>query len=81
MIERFNGRVAEVLKSTAFISARHLETTLQQYRHLYNHYIPQKNLGHVTPVDKLKEYYRVKPELFQKKPINHPGLDSYSMPS
>ncbi|MCB1795891.1 MAG: hypothetical protein KDJ70_15990, partial [Candidatus Competibacteraceae bacterium] len=58
-----------------FISARHLETTLQQYRHLYNHYIPQKNLGHVTPVDKLKEYYRVKPELFQKKPINHPGPD------
>ncbi|MCB1795493.1 MAG: hypothetical protein KDJ70_13915, partial [Candidatus Competibacteraceae bacterium] len=39
---------------------------LQQYRHLYNHYIPQKNLGHVTPIDKLKEYYRVKPELFQK---------------
>ena len=30
-------------------------------------YIPQKNLGHVTPVDKLKEYHRVKPELFQKK--------------
>lgn len=75
MIERFNGRVAEVLKSTTFISARHLETTLQQYRHLYNHYIPQKNLGHVTPIDKLKEYYRVKPELFQKKPINHPGPD------
>lgn len=77
MIERFNGRVAEVLKSTTFISARHLETTLQQYRHLYNHYIPQKNLGHVTPIDKLKEYYRVKPELFQKKPINHPGPDNY----
>ena len=76
MIERFNGRVAEVLKSTTFISARHLETTLQQYRHLYNQYIPQKNLGHVTPVDKLKEYYRVKPELFQKRPINHPGPDT-----
>lgn len=66
MIERFNDRVAEVLKSTTFISARHLETTLQQYRHLYNHYIPQKNLGHVTPINKLKEYYRVKLELFQK---------------
>ncbi len=76
MIERFNGRVAEVLKSTTFISARHLEKTLQQYRHLYNHYIPQKNLGHVTPIDKLKEYYRVKLELFQKRPINHPGPDT-----
>ena len=28
MIERFNGRVAEVLKSTTFISARHLETIM-----------------------------------------------------
>ena len=76
MIERFNGRVAEVLKSTTFISARHLETTLRKYLHLYNHYIPQKNLGHVTPVAKLKEYYHTKSALFQKRPINHPGPDS-----
>ncbi len=66
MIERFNGRVAEVLKTTPFASARHLETTLQRYLHLYNHHIPQKNLGHVTPVAKLKEYYHNKPALFQK---------------
>lgn len=77
MIERFNGRVAEVLKTTTFISARHLETTLQQYRHLYNQYLPQKNLGHVTPVDKLKEYYHNKSALFQKRPTNHPGPDNY----
>jgi len=41
MSERFNGRVAEVLKTTTFASARHLETTSQKYLHLYNHYIPQ----------------------------------------
>ncbi|MEZ5577746.1 MAG: IS481 family transposase [Candidatus Competibacteraceae bacterium] len=79
MIERFNGRVAEVLKTTTFTSARHLETTLQKYLHLYNHHIPQKNLGHVTPVAKLQEYYWIKPALFQKKPINHPGPDRYSL--
>ena len=28
MVERFNGRVAEVLKTTSFVSARHLEATL-----------------------------------------------------
>jgi transposase InsO family protein len=28
MIERFNGRVAEVLQTTTFGSARYLETTL-----------------------------------------------------
>jgi transposase-like protein len=77
MIERFNGRVAEVLKTTTFASARHLETTLQRYLHLYNQHIPQKNLGHVTPIAKLQEYYRIKPKLFQKKPINHPGPDNY----
>ncbi len=73
MIERFNGRVAELLKTTTFASARHLETTRFQYLHLYNQHIPQKNLGHVTPIAKLKEYYQIKPALFQKKPINLPG--------
>lgn len=75
MLERL-GRVAEVLKTTTFASARHLETTLQRYLHLYNQQIPQKNLGHVTPLAKLKEYYRTKPALFQKRPINHPGPDT-----
>lgn len=81
MIERFNSRVAEVLRTTTFASARHLETALQKYLHLYNHDIPQKNLGHVTPVAKLKEYYHTKPTLFQKRPINHPGPDSLSVPT
>ena len=74
MIERFNGRVAEVLKTTTFASAHHLETTLQRYLHLYNQHIPQKK--HVTPVAKLKEHYHTKPALFQERPINHPGPDS-----
>ncbi len=47
MIERCNGRVAEVLKTTTFASACHLETTLGKYLHLYNQYIPQKNIGPV----------------------------------
>ena len=67
------------MKTTTFASARHLETTLQRYLHLYNQHIPQKNLGHVTPIAKLQEYYRIKPKLFQKKPINHPGPDTYAM--
>ena len=77
MIERFNGRIAEVIKTTTFASAHHLETTLEKYLHLYNQYIPQKNLGHVTPLAKLQEYYQTNPELFQKIPTNHPELDSY----
>ena len=64
-----------MLKTTTFASAHHLETTLQRYLHLYNQHIPQKK--HVTPVAKLKEHYHTKPALFQKRPINHPGPDSY----
>ena len=73
MIERFSGRVAALLKTTTFASARPLETTLFQYLHLYNQHIPQKNLGHVTPIAKLKEYYQIKPAPLQKKPINLQG--------
>jgi len=64
------------LKTTTFASARHLETTLQRYLHLYNQHIPKKNLGHVTPIAKLQEYYRIKPKTLSKKPINHPGPDT-----
>ncbi len=76
MIERFKGRIAEVIKTTTFASANHLETTLEKYLHLYNQHIPQKNLGHVTPLAKLQEYYQTNPELFQKKPTNHPAPDT-----
>ena len=66
---------AELLRGMA-ATARHLETTLQRYLHLYNQHTPQKNLGHVTLVAKLKEYCRANPALFQKRPIIHPGPDN-----
>jgi hypothetical protein len=47
----------------------------QRYCWLYNQHIPQKNLGHMTPAEKLKAYYLKNPDLFRKKPINHPGPD------
>ncbi|MFZ1326315.1 MAG: hypothetical protein WAT67_09915 [Candidatus Contendobacter sp.] len=70
-----NDRVAEVLKTTAFASARHLETTLQRdlHLHLYSQHLPQQNLGQVILVAKLKEYYRAKPALFQKNTYQSSG--------
>lgn len=51
MVERFNGRISDVLKTTHFLrSGEHLENTLQRYPALYNHHIPQRNLGHISPV-------------------------------
>ena len=37
MVERFNGRIADVLKTHRFNSAEDLEQTLMRYVALYNH--------------------------------------------
>jgi hypothetical protein len=80
MVERFNGRISHVVKSTRFANADEMKTTLTQYLELYDHHIVQRNLGHLTPVKALKEWYRKKPELFNKRVYDHMGLDTYSIP-
>jgi transposase InsO family protein len=67
MVERFNGRIAEVLQTHQFESTDDLETTLHRYANLYNHHIPQKALGHRPPVKALKEWQTSRPHLFRKK--------------
>jgi hypothetical protein len=42
MVERFNGRINELLQQTWFDSAADLGTTLMDYLKLYNHHIPQR---------------------------------------
>jgi Integrase core domain len=54
MVERFNGRISEVVKQTRFASAAELASTLNNHLQAYNHHIPQRALGHVSPVDALK---------------------------
>ena len=36
MVERFNGRISDVLKTNRFDNALDLEQTLMRYVHLYN---------------------------------------------
>lgn len=76
MVERFNGRISEVLATHHFDSAQDLETTLLRYAWLYNHHLPQKAIGHITPVEALKKWYADQPELFASKPRNRPGPDT-----
>jgi hypothetical protein len=76
MVERFNGRISEVLNTTRFVSGEHLQETLQRYAALYNHHIPQRNLGHISPVQALINWHKTHPELFVVDPNNLPGLDS-----
>ncbi|MGK7297502.1 MAG: IS481 family transposase, partial [Candidatus Wenzhouxiangella sp. M2_3B_020] len=75
MVERFNGRISEVLASHRFDSRADLETTLKRYCHLYNHHIPQKALDHRAPIQALKDWQQSHPELFVRRVRNHAGPD------
>ncbi|SFD94424.1 Integrase core domain-containing protein [Thiohalospira halophila DSM 15071] len=77
LVERFNGRIAEILRTTHFDSGADLDSMLWHYNRLYNHHIPQRALGHRTPVRKLKDWQAEHPELFRKKVYDQSGLDTY----
>ena len=78
MVERFNGRIEEVLQSNRFISREDLETTVLRYVHLYNTQLPQSALRSRTPMQTMKNWHAQKPELFKKQPYLLTGCDSYS---
>jgi len=76
MVERFNGRIEEVLQSHHFHSGEELQTTLHRYVMLYNQQLPQSALGTKTPLQVMKAWHKLKPELFRKQPYHLPGCDS-----
>ena len=77
MVERFNGGIAEIIDQTKFGSSKELDRTLIRYLRIYNHHIPQKNLGHITPTEALKKWRGTHPRLFRKTVYNLSGLDTY----
>ncbi|MFZ5887116.1 MAG: hypothetical protein ACOYYF_06575, partial [Chloroflexota bacterium] len=46
---------------------------------LYNHQLPQKALGHVSPIQAMKQWQRSHPELFNRRVTNQPGHDNYPL--
>ncbi len=76
MVERFNGRLSQVLRSHHFNSADDLEQTLHRYVWLYNQHLPQKALNHETPVQALRRWQTSHPHLFLTSVRNHTGPDS-----
>jgi transposase InsO family protein len=76
MIERFNGRIADVLSTTRFDSSQSLADTITRYVKVYNQHIPQRALGHVSPIQAMKTWYEKHPELFRKRVYNLTGLDT-----
>lgn len=77
MVERFNGRIADVLRTHHFDSSEALQHTLLRYVFLYNQHLPQSSLRSKTPVQTMKEWYISHPHLFHKNPDNLPGWDNY----
>jgi transposase InsO family protein len=56
MVERFNGRISEIVNQTRFGSADELESTLRNYLKIYNHNISQRALKHQTPIQALQKW-------------------------
>ncbi len=75
LVERFNGRVSEILRTTHFDSGADLDSMIENYQQLYNHHIPQRALGHKTPIQALKKWQVERPELFNKTVHDDSGLD------
>lgn len=77
MVERFNGRIEDILQSHRFRSGEDLEQTILRYVRLYNSQLPQSVLKGRTPINALKDWQKQRPDLFRKRPYNHAGCDSY----
>ena len=77
MVERFNGRISDVLNTHRFNSSLDLEQTLLRYVALYNHQLPQSVLKSKTPLQTMKDWHLSNPELFHRRPYDRPGCNTY----
>ena len=76
MVERFNGRISDILATTRFRSGEDLKTTLERYMKIYNSHLPQRALKAKTPFQAVAEWCKEKPELFVfNSKNNHAGSD------
>jgi len=75
LAERFNGRIADVLKTNRCVSALDLEQTLMRYFNLDSTQLPKSALGSRTPMQAMKDWHKSHPHLFVKSPRNHAGRD------
>jgi hypothetical protein len=76
-IERFNDRISELCQQTRFASAAELEQTLKDHLLAYKHFIPQRAIGHQSPIDALASWYTQHPELFVMPVHNQMERDNH----
>jgi transposase InsO family protein len=75
MVERFNGRITNELAATRFANSAELREALLGYGRMYVEHIPQRVLGHRTPLESLRAWYKTHTQLFRVDPSNLPGPD------
>ena len=75
IVECLKGRIREVPATHRFDSRASLEQDPKRYMHLYNQHLPQKALRHIAPIYAMKIWQTERPDLFHRKPRNHPGPD------
>ena len=75
MVERFNGRDADVITTHLFTNGEDLTQTLLRHVALYNHQSPQSALKSKTPLKAMKDCGASHPHLLIKRPHDHPGSD------
>lgn len=77
MVERFNCRIADVLKTHRFNNRGDMEQTLLRCVALYSHQLPQSALKNKTPMQAIKGgWHQSHSHLFHKPPYDRPGCDS-----
>ena len=77
MLERFNDRIADALKTHRFSSHENMAQTLLRYVTLYNHHpMPQSVLKSKTSLQAIEEWHRTHPHLFDKSPYDRPRCDN-----
>jgi hypothetical protein len=75
-VERFNGRISEILCQTRFGSADELESALRNYLKIYNNNIRQQALTHQAPIQALQNWRQLKPDFFVTRIYNQTSLDT-----
>jgi hypothetical protein len=73
MVERFNGRIVDAVRSHRLRSRLDLEQTLLRYVTLYNLQSPQLALRSMTPIQTVKEWCATDQRLFDTCPYDRPG--------
>lgn len=62
--------------SRLFRSGAEPVATRQRYVLLCNQHLPQSDLGSKTPLQAMKDWRKMTPELFEKQPYHLPGCDT-----